>query len=87
METLTRTVRAAFEPNEYPASVARLVAWTPDEAIPEFYDDPHVFESLHGSMPALAVPSWADSNMDFVRRHRSAPARCSNMDYCSQSSG
>ena len=70
METLTRVVRAAFEPNEYPASMARLVAWTPDEAIPEFYDDPEVFESIHASMPALAVPSWASSNADFVARHR-----------------
>lgn len=73
VETLTGVVRAAFEPNEYPASMARLVAWTPDEAIPEFYDDPDVFESIHESMPALAVPGWASSNADFVRRHRHAP--------------
>ena len=70
METLTRVVRAAFEPNEYPASMARLYAWTPDEAIPEFYDDPGIFESLHDSMPALAVPTWAASNADFIKRHR-----------------
>lgn len=70
METLTRVVRAAFEPNEYPASMARLYAWTPDEAIPEFYDDPSVFESLHDSMPALAVPTWAASNANFIKRHR-----------------
>ena len=72
METLTRVVRAAFEPNEYPASMTRLVAWTPDEAIPEFYDDPEVFDSIHDSMPGLAVPSWASSNADFVARHRHA---------------
>ena len=72
MNVLTGVVRAAFEPNEYPASMARLVAWTPDEAIPEFYDDPEVFESIHESMPALAVPSWAGSNADFVLRHRHA---------------
>ena len=72
MDVLTGVVRAAFEPNEYPASMARLVAWTPDEAIPEFYDDPEVFESIHESMPALAVPSWASSNADFVLRHRHA---------------
>ncbi len=70
VETLTRVVRAAFEPNEYPASMARLYAWTPDEAIPEFYSDPEVFESLHESMSALAVPAWAASNADFIKRHR-----------------
>ena len=72
METLTGVVRAAFEPNEYPASMARLVAWTPDEAIPEFYDDPEVFKAVHESMPALAVPAWARSNADFITRHRHA---------------
>lgn len=72
VETLTRVVRAAFEPHEYPATMARLVAWTPDEAIPEFYDDEIVFESAHGTMPDLAVPDWASSNANFIRRHRHA---------------
>lgn len=70
METLTRVVRSVFEPQEYPASLARLMAWTPDEAIPEFYTDPSVFLSIHPSMPDLDVPDWADGPEDFVLRHR-----------------
>ena len=70
METLTRVVRSVFEPQEYPASLARLMAWTPDEAIPEFYTDPSAFQSIHPNMPDLEVPDWADGPEDFVVRHR-----------------
>ncbi|KAK9831842.1 hypothetical protein WJX81_000569 [Elliptochloris bilobata] len=69
---LQRVVRAAFQPREYPASVARLVAWTPDEAIPEFFSDPAVFTSHHAQMADLAVPAWAAGPADFVARHRAA---------------
>jgi WD repeat-containing protein 81 len=68
--TLTRVVRVIFQPNEYPASMARLYQWTPDEAIPEFYTDPSIFRSTHEDMADLAVPTWADGPEDFVRRHR-----------------
>ncbi|KAK9824404.1 hypothetical protein WJX72_010051 [[Myrmecia] bisecta] len=71
-ETLTRVVRATFEPNEYPGSMQRLYAWTPDECIPEFYSDPAVFASSHPEMADLAVPAWASDAADFVRRHRAA---------------
>lgn len=70
VDVLTRVVRAVFEPNEYPASILRLYAWTPDEAIPEFYDDPSVFHSVHPSMTDLAVPGWCSGQEDFVKRHR-----------------
>jgi len=68
-------VRAAFQPREYPASMRRLVAWTPDEAIPEFYADDTVFASLHADMADLAVPAWAADAGDFVARHRCACGR------------
>ena len=70
VEVLTRVVRAVFEPNEYPASILRLYAWTPDEAIPEFYNDPGVFCSIHPAMAELAVPDWSSGPEDFVERHR-----------------
>jgi WD repeat-containing protein 81 len=70
VQTLTSVVRAVFEPNEYPASITRLCAWSPDEAIPDFYDDPEVFRSIHENMADLAVPDWAQGPEDFVRRHR-----------------
>jgi len=73
---LQRVVRAAFQAREYPASIARLVAWTPDEAIPEFFSDPAVFASLHPQMADLAVPAWAAGPADFVARHRWAPTAC-----------
>lgn len=72
LETLQRVVRANYEPNEYPATLARLYAWSPDECIPEFYSDPTVFQTIHGNMPDLAVPPWARDADDFVRRHRAA---------------
>ncbi len=69
---LRRVVRAVFEPNEYPASMPRLYAWTPDEAIPEFYCDAAVFASRHPRMADLAPPAWAADAADFVARHRAA---------------
>ena len=70
---LTATVRAVFEPNEYPASIARLYATSPDEAIPEFYSQPSVFVSTHEGMRDMAVPDWADGDpATFVRLHRAA---------------
>ena len=63
-------MRAVFVAGDYPASLARLYAWSPDEAIPEFYNDPQVFVSLHADMADMAVPDWAAGPADFVRRHR-----------------
>ena len=66
------TLRAVFEPREYPSTMARMYNWTPDEAIPDFYDNPEIFSSIHGEMSDLCVPDWAPSAEDFVRRHRAA---------------
>ena len=70
VDVLTRVVRAVFEPNEYPASILRLYGWTPDEAIPDFYNDPSVFHSIHPSMADLAVLARSSGPEDFVKRHR-----------------
>jgi WD repeat-containing protein 81 len=67
---LTRVVRSVFSPKEYPASLQRLYATTPDEAIPEFYSDPLVFSSLHPDMADMALPAWAEDAEEFVRQHR-----------------
>lgn len=64
---LRHCVRSAYEPEEYPSSMARLYKWTPNECIPEFNADAAVFRSMHADMPDLAVPFWADSAEDFVR--------------------
>ncbi|RLN53149.1 hypothetical protein BBJ28_00003440 [Nothophytophthora sp. Chile5] len=79
MPLLQRVVRGNFQAQEYPASLARMFQWTPDECIPEFYTDATVFRSLHGAaMADLQVPSWRqdaaeddeDELVAFVRCHR-----------------
>ena len=67
---LQRVVRATFVPEHYPATMERLYAWSPDEAIPEFYCDPSVFASRNG-LPDLKVPPWCADAQDFVCYHRS----------------
>ena len=71
---LQRCVRSVWEPGEYPGTMERLYAWTPDECIPEFYCDPEVFTSrhIHLGLPDLAPPKWAADAADFVARHRAA---------------
>ena len=71
-KVLTDVVRASFEPREYPSSMTRMYTWTPDEAIPDFYDNPKIFPSIHTEMADLQVPEWAQSPEDFVRKHRAA---------------
>ncbi|CAM6117206.1 unnamed protein product [Calypogeia fissa] len=69
---LRRIVRSVYEPNEYPANMQRLYQWTPDECIPEFYSDIHIFESIHPGMNSLAVPTWAKDAKEFIALHRDA---------------
>ncbi|KAE9361004.1 hypothetical protein PF008_g1484 [Phytophthora fragariae] len=79
MALLRRVVRGDFQAREYPATMARMFEWTPDECIPEFYTDPAVFKSLHGNeMQDLQLPFWEDTEGGeeqdaasvFVRCHR-----------------
>lgn len=72
LSVLRMAVRSVYEPNEYPSTMQRLYQWTPDECIPEFYCDPHIFKSLNAGMTDLAVPSWANSPKVFIIMHREA---------------
>jgi hypothetical protein len=70
---LKKFVRSNYQPNEYPATLERMYAWTPDESIPEFYSDPSIFKSIHPDMPDLSPPEWADGDVAlFLRMHREA---------------
>jgi hypothetical protein len=70
---LKQHVRSHYEPREYPLSIARMYEWTPDECIPEFYDDETVFKSVHEDMGDLELPtSWVTDPAEFIRLHRAA---------------
>jgi len=74
LTTLRTVVRSNFEAKEYPASMARMYEWTPDECIPEFFCDPDVYFSRHRDidMPNLRLPDWCKTGDEFVKWHREA---------------
>eukprot|EP00736_Rhodelphis_marinus_P000950 Rmarinus@m.25149 len=72
VNVLTRVVRAKWEPHEYPTTMMRLYAWTPDECVPEFFDDASIFRSIHPDMHDLGLPAWAPTPEAFIRAHREA---------------
>ena len=72
LPTLKRVVRERFVPAEYPPSLQRIYAWTPDECIPEFYTDASILCSRHRQLGLedLAVPAWCEGKEGFVAWHR-----------------
>jgi len=73
LATLKRVVRERFVPAEYPPSLQRIYAWTPDECIPEFYSEASILVSRHRELGLedLAVPAWCEgSGGGFVEWHR-----------------
>ena len=80
LASLTRAVRTRFEAREYPKTLVRLYSWTPDECVPELYEDEHFFESRHREFADMAVPDWClgkDENVQqarrrFIEKHRRA---------------
>lgn len=72
LDTLKRYVRSVYRPEEFPASLQRLYATTPEESIPEFFTDPSIFISIHADMPDLQLPDWFNGTPDdFLAYHRS----------------
>lgn len=57
-------------PEEYPSTISRLYQWTPDECIPEFYEDTNIFISQHFDMPDLGLVEWAALPEEFIQWHR-----------------
>lgn len=53
---LRHYVRQRYAPQEYPGSMQRMMAWSPDECIPEFFTDPLVLTSMHADMTDLLLP-------------------------------
>eukprot|EP00041_Stephanoeca_diplocostata_P036608 m.1342664 g.1342664 ORF g.1342664 m.1342664 type:complete len:1750 (+) comp24899_c0_seq7:136-5385(+) len=69
-ELLCQHVRSTWVPGEYPSSMQRLYAWTPDECIPAFFTDATLFDSQHPDLDDLALPPWAATGPAFVAWHR-----------------
>ncbi|EGT42356.1 hypothetical protein CAEBREN_06621 [Caenorhabditis brenneri] len=69
-ENLCRHVRRKWVPEEYPSTMSRMFQWTPDECIPEFYDDPSIFKSRHQDMSDLRYPDFVSSSEEFINWHR-----------------
>uniref|UniRef100_A0AC35UF35 BEACH domain-containing protein n=1 Tax=Rhabditophanes sp. KR3021 TaxID=114890 RepID=A0AC35UF35_9BILA len=78
---LRKIVRNTFVAAEYPKSMKLLYKNTPDESIPEFYDDASIFISVHGDeitdggnpepvMEDLIVPDWCDNPSNFITWHK-----------------
>nr|XP_006817040.1 PREDICTED: WD repeat-containing protein 81-like [Saccoglossus kowalevskii] len=68
--TLCKYVRSSWVPNEYPSSIQRIQEWSPEECIPEFYNDPSIFKSIHNDMSDLQVPPWCGSVDEFLVKHQ-----------------
>ncbi|CAD5215329.1 unnamed protein product [Bursaphelenchus xylophilus] len=69
-ENLLRFVRKQWLPEAYPANMARLFETTPDECVPEFFDDPTIFKSIHNDLPDLQLPEWTKTPEEFIKWHR-----------------
>lgn len=69
-DNLCRHVRRKWVPEEYPSTMSRMYQWTPDECIPEFYDDPSIFNSCHPDMADLRFPEFVSSPQEFIEWHR-----------------
>ncbi|KAM3180364.1 hypothetical protein ACTXT7_016423, partial [Hymenolepis weldensis] len=71
LDVLKRYVRSVYRPEEFPASLQRLYATTPEECIPEFFTDSSIFTSIHPDMPDLQLPDWFQGTpSDFLAYHR-----------------
>lgn len=70
-ELLLKSVRPNFVAKQYPNSLERFYIHSPEECIPEFYNDTNILKSIHLDMESMQLSECCDNDpQKFIQMHR-----------------